>query len=87
MSGLNVNNANFLIMQGRITQVINMKPQEILSLVEETAGTNAYEEIKKKTLRLVEKKDTKLLDIDTILNNEVIPIMQQLTKENEEYLK
>lgn len=87
MSGLNVNNANFLIMQGRITQVINMKPQEILSLVEETAGTNAYEEIKKKTVKLVEKKDAKLMDIENILNQEVIPIMEQLMKENEEYNK
>ena len=87
MSGLNVNNANFLIMQGRITQVINMKPAEILSLVEETAGTNAYEEIKKKTLRLVEKKDSKLTEIDNILNNEVVPMMDQLKKENEEYVK
>ena len=86
MSGLNVNNANFLIMQGRITQVINMKPSEILSLVEETAGTNAYEEIRKKTVRLVEKKEAKLEEIDTILTSEVIPIMEQLKKENAEYI-
>lgn len=35
---LNVNNPHFLIMQGRITKVINMKPQETLGLVEEAAG-------------------------------------------------
>lgn len=87
MSGLNVNNANFLIMQGRITQVINMKPQEILSLVEETAGTNAYEEIKKKTFKLIEKKDAKLGEIENIINDEVVPMMVQLEKENEEYVK
>lgn len=87
LSGLNVNNANFLIMQGRITQVINMKPQEILSLVEETAGTNSYEEIKKKTLRIVEKKEARLADINKILDTEVVPIMHQLQKENEEYIK
>ena len=86
MSGLNVNNANFLIMQGRITQVINMKPSEILSLVEETAGTNAYEEIRKKTVRLIEKKEAKLEEIDSILTSEVIPIMEQLKKENAEYI-
>jgi structural maintenance of chromosome 2 len=86
MSGLNVNNANFLIMQGRITQVINMKPNEIMSLVQETAGTNAYEEIRKKTTKLLEKKESKLIDIDNILTNEVIPIMKQLEKENAEYI-
>lgn len=36
---LNVNNPHFLIMQGRITKVLNMKPPEILSMLEEAAGT------------------------------------------------
>lgn len=44
---LNVNNPNFLIMQGRITKVLNMKPQEILSMIEEAAGTSLYESKKK----------------------------------------
>jgi structural maintenance of chromosome 2 len=29
-------------MQGRVTKVINMKPVEILSLIEEAAGTSHY---------------------------------------------
>ncbi len=40
--GLNVNNPHFLIMQGRITKVVNMKPPEILGLLEEAAGTRMY---------------------------------------------
>jgi len=40
---LNVNNPHFLIMQGRITKVLNMKPHEILSMLEEAAGTRMYE--------------------------------------------
>jgi structural maintenance of chromosome 2 len=39
---LNVNNPHFLIMQGRITKVLNMKPDEILGMVEEAAGTRMY---------------------------------------------
>jgi structural maintenance of chromosome 2 len=39
---LNVNNPHFLIMQGRVTKVINMKPTELLGLVEEAAGTSLY---------------------------------------------
>jgi len=31
--GLNVNNPHFLIMQGRITKVINMKPPEVIHAV------------------------------------------------------
>jgi structural maintenance of chromosome 2 len=41
--GLNVNNPHFLIMQGRITKVLNAKPPEILGMLEETAGTRMYE--------------------------------------------
>jgi structural maintenance of chromosome 2 len=39
---LNINNPHFLIMQGRVTKVINMKPKEILGLVEEAAGISLY---------------------------------------------
>lgn len=37
--GLNINNPHFLIMQGRITKVLNMKPMEILGLIEEVASS------------------------------------------------
>jgi structural maintenance of chromosome 2 len=36
---LNVNNPHFLIMQGRITKVLSMKPEETLGMIEEAAGT------------------------------------------------
>jgi len=38
---LNVNNPHFLIMQGRITKVLNMKPPEILSMLEEVCRAPA----------------------------------------------
>ena len=40
---LNVNNPHFLIMQGRITKVLNMKPIETLGMIEEAAGTRMFE--------------------------------------------
>ena len=40
---LNVNNPHFLIMQGRVTKVINMKPPEILGLIEEASGVSQYQ--------------------------------------------
>lgn len=63
---LNVNNPHFLIMQGRITKVLNMKPSEILSMVEEAAGTSLYENKKIAAVKLIEKKDAKLLEIATV---------------------
>jgi structural maintenance of chromosome 2 len=53
---LNINNPHFLIMQGRITKVLNMKPVEVLAMIEEAAGTRMYEAKKQQTLRTIEKK-------------------------------
>lgn len=63
---LNVNNPHFLIMQGRITKVLNMKPPEILSLLEEAANTKHYEQKREETLKTIEKKDVKLREIDKV---------------------
>lgn len=57
---LNIQNPNFLIMQGKITHVLNMKPQQILGMVEEAAGTRLYEDRKEKAIKVMEKKDLKL---------------------------
>lgn len=63
---LNVNNPHFLIMQGRITKVLNMKPVEILSMLEEAAGTKMYEKKKQASLITIEKKDSKLKEINDV---------------------
>lgn len=63
---LNVNNPHFLIMQGRITKVLNMKPVEILSMLEEAAGTKMYETKKQLALGTIEKKDSKLKEINDV---------------------
>lgn len=36
--GLNIDNPHFLVAQGRITKVINLRPSELISMLEETAG-------------------------------------------------
>lgn len=63
---LNVNNPHFLIMQGKITKVLNMKPPEILAMIEEAAGTRMFEDRKKKAYTTMEKKDAKLNDITDV---------------------
>jgi hypothetical protein len=63
---LNVNNPHFLIMQGRITKVLNMKPPEVLGLLEEAAGTKMYEDKKKKALATLEKKQVKVDEINKV---------------------
>ncbi|XP_061591552.1 structural maintenance of chromosomes protein 2 [Cololabis saira] len=85
--GLNVNNPHFLIMQGRITKVLNMKPPEILAMIEEAAGTRMYECKKISAQKTIEKKEAKLKEIQTILDEEITPTMQKLQEERSSYLE
>ncbi|XP_056136927.1 structural maintenance of chromosomes protein 2 [Lampris incognitus] len=85
--GLNVNNPHFLIMQGRITKVLNMKPPEILSMIEEAAGTRMYECKKITAQKTIEKKEAKLNEIQTILDEEITPTMLKLKEERSSYLE
>lgn len=84
---LNVNNPHFLIMQGRITKVLNMKPNEILGMVEEAAGTRMYENKKVAAIKTIEKKQKKVDEINTILQEEITPTLERLRGEKENYLK
>ncbi|XP_076762636.1 structural maintenance of chromosomes 2 [Xylocopa sonorina] len=84
---LNVNNPHFLIMQGRITKVLNMKPMEILSMIEEAAGTRMYETKRETALKTIEKKDSKLKEINDVLKEEIGPKLAKLREEKTQYVE
>ena len=84
---LNVNNPHFLIMQGRITKVLNMKPNEILGMVEEAAGTRMYETKRVTALKTITKKQLKLDELNAVLNEEITPTLERLRGEKEAYLQ
>ncbi|KAM7272810.1 hypothetical protein ACFE04_027474 [Oxalis oulophora] len=84
---LNVNNPHFLIMQGRITKVLNMKPPEILSMLEEAAGTRMYETKKESALKTLEKKQSKVDEINKLLDQEILPALEKLRKERTQYMQ
>ncbi|SCW01151.1 LAFE_0D06216g1_1 [Lachancea fermentati] len=84
---LNINNPNFLIMQGKITKVLNMKPTEILSLIEEAAGTKMFEDRREKAERTMAKKETKLQEIRTLLEEEIEPKLEKLRNEKRAFLE
>uniref|UniRef100_A0A915IJC3 Structural maintenance of chromosomes protein n=1 Tax=Romanomermis culicivorax TaxID=13658 RepID=A0A915IJC3_ROMCU len=84
---MNVNNPHFIIMQGRITKVLNMKPPEILSMVEEAAGTRLYESKKQAALKTIEKKDAKLREIEALLKDEIGPTLDKLKQERAAYME
>jgi len=84
---LNVNNPHFLIMQGRITKVLNMKPPEILGMIEEAAGTRMFENKKQSALKTIEKKQAKVDEINSILADEITPTLEKLRDERSAYLR
>nr|XP_023023013.1 structural maintenance of chromosomes protein 2 [Leptinotarsa decemlineata] len=84
---LNVNNPHFLIMQGKITKVLNMKAPEILAMVEEAAGTRMYEVKRQVAQKTIEKKDAKLQELRAIFSEEVAPKLKKLRQEREQYLE
>lgn len=47
-------------------QVLNMRPQEILGMVEEAAGTRMFEERKEKAKRTMGKKEKRVEEITSV---------------------
>jgi structural maintenance of chromosome 2 len=83
---LNINNPNFLIMQGRITKVLNMKPIEILAMIEEAAGTRMFEDRRDKAFKTMAKKEMKVQEITELLKDEIEPKLEKLRTEKRAFL-
>ena len=76
-----------MLLSGRITKVLNMKPAEILGMVEEAAGTRMYENKKNTAIKTIEKKQMKVDEINSILSEEITPTLERLRGEKQQYLK
>ena len=84
--GLNVNAPHFLIMQGRITKVLNAAPADILAMLGEAAGTRMYESKKEAALRTLARKGVKVGEIGRVLGEEVVPALDRLRSERAAYV-
>ena len=84
---LNINNPHFLVMQGKVRQVVNMKPVEILGLMEEAAGTSSFQLKKESSLRMIKKKQNKLDEINKMLNEDITPKIEQLDRDKQNFQK
>jgi hypothetical protein len=58
-------------------QIMNMKPHEILSLLEEASGTKLYERKKDSAMKTLSKKQTKLDEIDEVDTWQHAKLLQQ----------
>lgn len=84
---LNVNNPNFLIMQGQITKVVNMRSTEILGLIEEAAGTGVYQKQRAKTIKELQNLDKPFAESEALLKEEVMPKLAQMRAKKTTYLE
>ena len=76
--GLDINNPNFLIMQGRITGIMNQSPAATLMLLEEAAGTRMFENQKQASITTIEAKERQVAEIDRNLTEQVAPQLAKL---------
>lgn len=58
-----------------------MKPVELVSLIEEAAGTSLYQQKREQAQNHISKKDLKLQEIENILKVEVTPKLEQLHRD------
>ena len=64
-----------------------MKPPEILSMVEEAAGTKMYEAKRSQCLKAIADNETKLNEIDRMLKDDIEPTMERLKGERAAYME
>lgn len=63
-----------------------MKPKEILSLLEEAAGTRMYDDRRDKALRTLTKKELKVQELNGLLHDEIGPKLDKLRQEKRAFL-
>ena len=66
---------------------MNMKPKEILGLIEEAAGTRMFENKKLTSLKVMERKQAKVDEINSILAKDITPSLEKFRAEKSDYLK
>lgn len=57
-----------------------MKPKELLSKIEEAAGTALYESKRLETLSTLDKKELKLKEINMIIEKDINPNLENIQR-------
>lgn len=86
-AGFSRSNPYYIVPQGRVTALTNMKDTERLSLLKEVAGTQVYEARRTESLKLMNETDAKRGKIDELLNyiNERLAELEEEKEELRDY--
>jgi structural maintenance of chromosome 3 (chondroitin sulfate proteoglycan 6) len=82
-AGFSRSNPYYIVPQGRVTALTNMKDSERLSLLKEVAGTQVYEARRTESLKIMHETNNKLQKIDELLDF-INARLSELEEEKEE---
>src|SRR6201996_2155861 len=82
-AGFSRSNPYYIVPQGRVTTLTNMKDPERLTLLKEVAGTQVYEQRRAESLKIMDETDTKREKIDELLQF-IEERLNELEEEKEE---
>src|ERR1700761_1346628 len=85
-AGFSRSNPYYIVPQGRVTTLTNMKDGERLSLLKEVAGTQVYEARRTESLKIMQETDNKRSKIDDLLRY-IEERLEELEEEKEELKK
>ena len=85
-AGFSRANPYYIVPQGRVTALTNMKDAERLVLLKEVAGTQVYEARRAESLKIMQETDNKRQKIDDLLDY-IKERLEQLEEEKEELRK
>ncbi|KAK0422582.1 hypothetical protein QR680_007650 [Steinernema hermaphroditum] len=74
-------------MQGRITKVLNMKPMEILGMIEEAAGVRLLDAKKMNCQKTIEKKEATMSEIHRVMSEDIQPKINALKDDKKNYME
>ncbi|EFQ95045.1 hypothetical protein PTT_07081 [Pyrenophora teres f. teres 0-1] len=82
-AGFSRSNPYYIVPQGRVTALTNMKDSERLKLLKEISGSNVYEERRANSLKLLADTDNKCANIDGVVTT-INERLDELEGEKEE---
>ena len=82
-AGFSRSNPYYIVPQGRVTTLTNMKDSERLNLLKEVAGTQVYENRRAESIKIMNETDSKRAKIDDLLSY-IHERLDELEEEKEE---
>lgn len=82
-AGFSKSNPYYIVPQGRITAITNMKDAERLNMLKEVAGTQIYVNRRTESVRIMEEAETKRAKVDEVLDT-IRDRLDQLEEEKNE---